>query len=223
MEQQNQKQNEIVKLMGNLQDEIKKYEEDTMDMLGDLAKEKESDKNRIRKILSVAEKIEYAGKTIADLSRTWVEIIDEKSKLEKTSDISMNEKCESDSTVDKKKIKNKTTWEIADNKIRIQTERDDGSTFSNIVPALTFRTISIKAIEIASKRNYVKTSDVVRELEEEIIRESDYKKTPRVPVHATFRVLVEKNILQIDENNSHKYLLAAESKNKAVSIINEMI
>lgn len=39
-----------------------------------------------------------------------------------------------------------------------------------------------------------------------IIAESDYKKAPRLPVYATFKVLMKQNLFKTAEGNSHKYI-----------------
>lgn len=103
-------------------------------------------------------------------------------------------------------VADRTSWKKANDSIRVETSRVDGPAYSNAFPLTVFKKIAKSAYDFAQQNGYVKTSDVFNALKNEIIANSDYKRAPRMPIYATFKVLVKENLLKIDENNSHKYL-----------------
>lgn len=115
----------------------------------------------------------------------------------------------------------RTSWTIIDDKIRIETERPEGKPYSNLIPLTLFKQIIYCALNNIEKHKYVKTTNVLNDMGNEIMLKSDYKKAPRIPVYATFKVLMKENLFKNDESNSHKYLLAV-SKEKLVDWVDKI-
>lgn len=125
---------------------------------------------------------------------------------------------------DYKEVNNQNIYDVTDNKdvlnnapikytihgdeIKIETKRPEGGYYSNVFSVDIFKEIVTMTFDIASKNGFVKTSDVADLLSEKIIRSTSYKKSPRTPVYSTFKLLVNENKLNVDENNAHKYILA---------------
>jgi hypothetical protein len=100
----------------------------------------------------------------------------------------------------------RTEWWIVDEAIKVETRRPDGTPYSNIIPISIFSHIVKVTSDFIYNKGSVKTSDVLKILQNEIVSQSDYKKTPRIPVYATFKVLVKEKLLKIDSANSRKYI-----------------
>lgn len=115
----------------------------------------------------------------------------------------------------------RTSWTIIDDKIRIETERPEGKPYSNVVPLSLFKQIIFCALNNIEKHKYVKTTNVLNDMGNEIMSKSDYKKAPRIPIYATFKVLMKENLFKNDEGNSHKYLLS-ESKEKLINWVDNL-
>lgn len=182
-----------------LTDAVTKYEGALMDSIAELAKNREAD--QIRLTLSQADRIKAFAEFVTDLKQKWNDVVN-------GNDIAENASKDIEDEPTSREVTARTTWKIAGNSVRIETERIDGPPYSNVFPLSILKLIASSAVSMADKNKSVKTSEVLNLLSKKIIAESDYKKTPRIPVYATFKVLVKENFLQIDENNSHKYLLA---------------
>lgn len=191
-----------------LSDSVSKYEGALMESIAELAKNWETD--QIKERLAEVDRIKGFSQQIVVLNQRWQEAVTGTSE----DDSSISETTDDDSTT--REVSARTSWKIAGNTVRIETERVEGPSYSNVFPVSIFKDIARTAIKLADKNGFVKTSEVLTPLESKIVSQSDYKKTPRIPVYASFKVLVKENILNIDENNSHKYLLGL-SKNKATS------
>lgn len=203
---------DVISAMDMLSESVNKYEGSLMDSIAELAKNRQSE--QIRETLLQADRIKIFTESINELKLRWNEVIIGSDKF-----ASIESKDNNDDGSNRE-VTARTTWKIADNSIRIETDRPDGTPYSNVFPSSTFKEIAKTAVSIADKNGSVKTTEVLNLLGGKIVAQSDYKKTPRIPVYATFKVLVKEGVLRIDETNSHKYLLGL-SKAKAISWIEE--
>lgn len=115
----------------------------------------------------------------------------------------------------------RTSWSITEGKIRIETDRIEGKPYSNVVPLALFKQIIFCALNYIGKQKYVKTTNVLNDMGNEIRSKSDYKRAQRIPIYATFKVLVKENHFKNDEGNSHKYLLAS-SKEQLINWVDSL-
>jgi hypothetical protein len=114
------------------------------------------------------------------------------------------------STADELSAADRTTWDtfkdVTGNKIRVETS-GGSSNYSNVIPLALLVDIALKALEIVEQKGYVKTSDVLKAMEQKIVSTSDYKKAPRLPVYVTFKVLTKGGVFTNVGENSHRYTL----------------
>jgi uncharacterized protein YutE (UPF0331/DUF86 family) len=107
----------------------------------------------------------------------------------------------------------RTEYKVVGGNVKVETYKNSGGiAYTNLIPLDIFIDIATNTLNYIDMNGYTKTTDVLRILEKKIIEETDYKRTPRAPVYATFRVLVKDGILQVDEKNSHKYLLKSSKE-----------
>lgn len=109
-------------------------------------------------------------------------------------------------------IDERTDWIVRDGVVKIETKRHEGNPYSNIIPIPLFERIASVAFGIALNQKFVKTTSVLDLLEEDIITQSEYKKTPRTLVYSTFLVLQKEQVLKKDDQNSHKYVPAVSEE-----------
>lgn len=192
--------NNVINAIEHFYDSVNQYDDALHRHIEELAAKKK--RNEIWLILSRADRVEKFKTQVLELKNLWQEVIS--NKIEPAGDGNRRE--------DRKRgITTRTTCEINKGAVRIETERNEsGTPYSNIVPLDLFKEISLTAIKLIQQNGFVKTSNVVDLLANEIVERSDYKKSPRVPVYLTFKILLKNNILQLDENNSHKYLLGSK-------------
>lgn len=171
----------------------------------------EQNGSEISSSLEMAQRIEKIKNQVISSSNEWKGLF----VVYKENDTAqVSEKSKND-------VADRTSWKKADNSIRIETQRIDGPAYSNTFPLLLFKRIAKSAFAFTQQNGYVKTSDVYNSLKNEIISGSDYKRAPRMPIYATFKVLVKEKLFKIDENNSHKYLrmVSSEEFNKWLEMI----
>lgn len=202
----------VVSAIELLADSVTKYENALMDSIAQLAKDRQTE--QIRETLAQTERVKCFFESITDLKDKWSNVVNG------DDDELLNTPIVSEDT-DKRVVTARTSWKVAGDSVKIETARPDGPPYSNVIPLSIFKEIATNAVKFIERNGSVKTSEVLNLLSKKIISQSDYKKTPRIPVYATFKVLVKENILKIDEHNSHKYLLGI-SKNKAISWIEEL-
>lgn len=111
-----------------------------------------------------------------------------------------------------KNVTERTQWKITDDMVKVITERNDGVPYSNVIPLSIFKDIVLTALQLIEEKGSVKTGDVTQELKDKIVSSSDYKKTPRIPVYASFKVLLKEGMLRVNETNSKEYLLNRQAK-----------
>lgn len=185
--------NDVIEKLDHLYSTVMDVEDSLMDSIAKLAKERKT--HLITRQLILADKIKEFSVKVEHLKSEWLSINSEEQLIESKKQGS-----------EKKGVHERTDWWVADSFIKIETRRLEGSPYSNVFPIKLFKEIAKVASDFVYHKNFVKTSDVLNILQDEIISQSDYKKTPRIPVYATFKILVKENILKVDGNNSHKYI-----------------
>ncbi|PFU27691.1 hypothetical protein [Bacillus cereus] len=152
----------------------------------------------VTELSNQGEKVDLFIKKVHELKNEWTNLIfDEEEQLD--SDGANREEISATA---------RTSWAITDGKIRIETVRIEGTPYSNVVPLALFKDIVFCALNHVEKHKYVKTTNVLNDMGNEIMSKSEYKRAPRIPIYATFKVLMKENLFKNDEGNSHKYLLA---------------
>ena len=202
----NENDNDIIEAFEFLEDVLREREGSIMDLIADLAKSR--DLTKIQTESKKVEKVKDLLNKVAELKYQWQGIF-------------VDFKENGNEIDDKDAVHERTDWKVSNGHIKIETKRPDGPPYSNVFPLSLLIEITKVAIDFIERNKYVKTADVLNVLENKIISESDYKKTPRLPVYATFKVLIKENIFKIDENNSHKYLLNTP-KNNVTAWINSL-
>lgn len=191
--------NEGIDLVKTLLDE---YEDEILQSAGVLLKEKKL--HLIQSQVALAEKVKNFRVKFEELKNEW------------NNDF-QNIEVASSNIIEEREgnlgVHDRTNWWISDGTIKIETKRMEGSPYSNVIPIELFQEIAKTAVEFLYRRKFVKTSDVLKLLQDDIVANSDYKKTPRIPVYATFKVLVKEKLLKVDDNNSHKYIAVTSKDN----------
>ncbi len=176
--------------------------------IADLITDGSAETNEIRKILDQEDRILSYIAIVQDLKEKWDDVVYGNNNFESTNS-NTNEDIQDDN---KKDVSARTNWKVSGDSMKIETERYDGPPYSNVFALALFKEIALIALGFIERNGSVKTSEVVHLLSNKIISTSDYKKTPRIPVYATFKVLVKENKFKIDEHNSHKYLLGVSKE-----------
>lgn len=191
----------VLSAINTLNRAVTDYRGGLMDSISELAKARQL--NKVGEIYNQAEKVDSFLNLVCELETQWLKITNGNEKEFEEND-------------NEKEVAERTSWAIVGNNIRIETKRIEGPPYSNVFSLSLFKEITRTAISIIEKNNWVKTSEVEKILGKKIMAGSDYKKTPRIPVYATFKVLVKENLFKIDTNNSHRYLIS----NSKASLIN---
>jgi len=121
-----------------------------------------------------------------------------------------NEEIEEESEKDIKDVADRTTWKRENENIRIETERPDGSSsYPNIIPVQIFEEIFKTIIDqfVRYNKNYIKTSTISSLLNDKIMQETNYKKSPKTLVYSVIKVLIKEDILENKENYKRVYIL----------------
>ena len=161
------------------------------------------DSTKIATSLQLAEKLEKIKSQITNSRNEWNGLFYSNESLQVTP---VSEET-------KNTVADRTSWKKANDSIRVETQREDGPAYSNTFPLSLFKDMARAAFDFIEQNGYVKTSDVFISMKNKIIAESDYKRAPRIPVYATFKVLASEQLIKVDENNSHKYIRVASQKN----------
>lgn len=127
-----------------------------------------------------------------------------------------NEETQEESEKDMKDVADRTTWKKENDNIRIETMRPDGSSsYPNIIPVNIFEEIVKTIIDqfIRYNKDYIKTSTISSLLNDKIIQETNYKKSPKTLVYSVIKVLIKENILENKENYKRMYVLKKSPQN----------
>jgi hypothetical protein len=213
----------VIESIEMLEDAVIDYYKQTIEFMKNFATELTLEQTK--DILSKAEKIKTFHEDLKRLKPSWKSMLISSDNLNNTETSILGLERVGKVTsqgIDNQDVRTRTRWSHDGISIKIETDRVDGPAYSNVFPVSLFEEISKAAIDAIEKSGAVKTSEVENRLRSKIMSESDYKKTPRLPVYATFKVLVKENIFKIDEYNSHKYLLSVP-KNQAILWLNNIL
>ncbi|PGM61411.1 hypothetical protein CN947_13430 [Bacillus cereus] len=204
--------NEMNNVTGSLESLIESLEA-YQGYIGNKVSEQVSNKEwkSVTELSSKGEKVDLFIKKVHGLKNEWINLtFDEDKQLDGDG-------------VNREEISAtaRTSWTINDGKIRIETMRIDGTPYSNVVPLDLFKSIVFCALKYVEKYKYVKTTNVLNDMHDEIMLNSDYKKAVRIPIYATFKVLMKENLFKNDEKSTHKYLLAG-SKEQLINWVNNL-
>jgi hypothetical protein len=165
----------------------------------------------VSELSNQGEEIDLFIKKIQGLKKEWINLI-----------YGNDEQLDSDGEEREEiSVTARTSWTITDGKIRIETERPEGKSYSNVIPLGLFKQIIFCALNHIEKHGFVKTTNVLNDMGNEIMSKSDYKKAPRIPIYATFKVLMKEKFFNNHEENSHKYLLTG-SKEDLINWIDKL-
>lgn len=120
------------------------------------------------------------------------------------------EEIEEENEKDIKDVADRTTWKRENENIRIETVRPDkSSSYPNIIPVHIFEEIVRTIIDqfVRYNKDYIKTSTISSLLNDKIIQETNYKKSPKTLVYSVIKILIKEDILENKENYKRVYVL----------------
>ncbi|MGF7401196.1 hypothetical protein PQ744_12510 [Thermoanaerobacterium thermosaccharolyticum] len=121
-----------------------------------------------------------------------------------------NEEIEEESEKDIKDVADRTTWKRENENIRIETTRPDGSSsYPNIIPVHIFEEIVKTIVDqfVRYNKDYIKTATISSLLNDKIMQETNYKKSPKTLVYSVIKILIKEDILENKENYKRVYIL----------------
>ncbi|MDD4592056.1 MAG: hypothetical protein PHG06_16785 [Parabacteroides sp.] len=162
------------------------------------------DIKKIRFLANQVERVEDFLKRIKELEYDWNVIMRDTTDKEMVIETQVNQVGkQSDQTPGEENMKLSIMGDI----LKVETVSSDGRMLSNRIPIPLFRQIISTAVQYIDKQGYVKVSEVLGDLKEDIIEQSNYKKSPRIPIYVIFKLATNKNIFKVSEKNSHHYEL----------------
>jgi hypothetical protein len=208
-----------------MKNEETKLERDYLEFIHTLLRDEENEKSQIQKLYEVED---------------WSEIKNKISRVEQIKKIKedINQFLETKYNLYKNEINregnnnSKLTEEVYieefvdtrtnKRKVRIKTDKGNDTYYSNVLSIKLFNMIIMEIVYSLEQYKYVRTNDIVRKLKKSIEEESEYKNhsTYRVPVYSCFKYLISIEILTVDPNNKHKYLL---NKEKDIEEVKELM
>lgn len=120
------------------------------------------------------------------------------------------EEIEEENEKDIKDVADRTTWKRENENIRIETVRPDkSSSYPNIIPVHIFEEIVRTIIDqfVRYNKDYIKTSTISSLLNDKIMQETNYKKSPKTLVYSVIKILIKEDILENKENYKRVYIL----------------
>lgn len=99
-----------------------------------------------------------------------------------------------------------TYWQVTDEIMKISTINPQKYKSSVMLPVSLFLDIANCAISVAETEGFVKTSIILNLMRSQIIKQSHYKKFPRVAIVFTLKILVKQRILAIESEPYKKSL-----------------
>jgi len=158
----------------------------------------------IRLLANQVERVEDFLKRIMELEHDWNIVMRDTTDKEMVTETQVNLiGKQSNQTSGEENIKLSVIGDI----LKVETTGSDGRILSNRIPIPLFRQIIRTTVQYIDKQDYVKVSEVLGDLKEEIIEQSNYKKSPRIPIYVIFKLLENKDIFKVSEKNSHHYEL----------------
>lgn len=161
----------------------------------------------IKLLVNQVERVEDFLKRIMGLEHDWNIIMRDTTDKEMVTETQVNQVGkQSAQTPGEENMKLSVIGDI----LKVETAGSDGRTLSNLIPIPLFRQIISTTLEYIDEQGYVKVSDVLNDLKEEIVEQSNYKKSPRIPVYMSFKALEDRSIFKVSETNSHHYELGSD-------------
>lgn len=158
----------------------------------------------IRLLANQVERVEDFLKRIMELEHDWNIVMRDTTDKKTITEIQVNQiGKQSDQTSGEENMKLSVIGDI----LKIETTGSDGRILSNRIPIPLFRQIISTTVQYIDKQGYVKVSEVLSDLKEDIVEQSNYKKSPRIPIYVIFKLLENKDIFKVSEKNSHHYEL----------------
>lgn len=173
----------------------------------------DGDIKKIRLLANQVERVEDFLKRIVELEHDWNIIMGDKTDTEIAGNLQLNQERKSS-------IKENVKLSVIGDILKVKTTGPDGRIFSNRIPIPLFRQIISTTVQYIDKQGYVKVSEVLGDLKEEIIEQSNYKKSPRIPIYVIIKALADRGIFKVSEKNSHHYEL---DSNLSISDISTII
>lgn len=165
--------------------------------------------DEIRNTLQIVEQVKKYLNELEKLRKSYNEIFSyyiQKNREVDEEDVEENEENEKDI----KDVADRTTWKKENENIRVETIRPDGSSsYNNIIPVHIFDEIVRTIVDqfIRYSKDYIKTSTISSLMNDKIIQETNYKKSPKTLIYSVIKVLIKENILENKENCKRMYIL----------------
>lgn len=164
--------------------------------------------DEIQNALQIFEKIKSHGDELAKLKKSCKQIFE--NYIINDNEEEDNEELEEENEKNIKDVVDRTTWKRENDNIRIETVRPDGSSsYPNIIPVHIFEEVVKTVIDqfVRYNKDYIKTSTISSLLNNKIIQETNYKKSPKTLVYSVIKILIKENILENKENYKRMYVL----------------
>ena len=162
----------------------------------------------IQNALQIFEKVKNHMNKLSNLKGSYKEMFS--SYMIDNSQEEDNEETDEDNEKDIKDVADRTTWKKENENIRIETLRPDGSSsYPNIIPIHIFEEIVRTIIDqfVRYNKDCIKTSTISSLLNDKIIQETNYKKSPKTLVYSVIKVLIKEDVLENKENYQRMYVL----------------
>ncbi|SNX54483.1 hypothetical protein [Thermoanaerobacterium sp. RBIITD] len=161
----------------------------------------------IRNALQILEQVKSHMEELAKLRNSYNQVFGSYIHSNNEED---NEEIEEESEKDIKDVADRTTWKKENENIRIETTRPDGSSsYPNIIPVHIFEEIVKTIVDqfVRYNKDYIKTSTISALLNDKIMQETNYKKSPKTLVYSVIKVMIKENILENKDNYKRMYVL----------------
>jgi len=161
----------------------------------------------IQNALQIFEKVQNHINELAKLRNSYNQVF---GSYVYDNNIEDKEEIEEENEKDIEDVANRTTWKRENDNIRIETVRPDkSSSYHNIIPIHMFEEIVRTILEqfVRYNKDYIKTSTIASLLNDKIIQETNYKKSPKTLVYSVTKVLIKENILENKKNYKRMYVL----------------
>lgn len=110
------------------------------------------------------------------------------------------------------------SWIVEDDVIKATYRRYTysayGECYTQNIPLVLLKAITLQAYEICLQRGTIKTGDILKVMKETIVSESNYKKCPEKVVGTVFRILCTEKIMKECENSYRRYSFNNADKEK---------
>ncbi|OPJ62565.1 hypothetical protein [Clostridium oryzae] len=148
-------------------------------------------------------RIEDNRNSVLKVQKNYIELLSMNNYIEE-------EAYEEENDKDILDVADRTAWSKENGNIRITTTRpDNSSSYPNIIPVAIFTEI-VKTISDQFTRynkEFIKTSTISSLMNDKIIKETNYKKSPNILVYSVIKVLIKEGILENKQDFKRMYVL----------------